>query len=355
MRTSRPGGSSPISRHPILRLKGRHRCAAVSGPVQINRDVASATAVGRAMIKASVGSVTDSGYVSVVPAATVAMVWRRRTANFDLITELVTTNLDGSDWQVIAPVTGNTIGGLAWSRDGSQLFTALGSYDTRLHSVSMTGTVKPLIENPTSLRSESFPQVSADGQWIYFNGRPDHQNGALWRVRTNGTGAAQIGPATDWYGVDAFASPSPDGTRLAYLTNREGSTPRLRILNLATGSITSLVDAGMHRWSPGTDEIAYMPAERYSDYLSSDRVSGNNTFSVIRADGTGVRRIPTGTRRYTGWFDWSPDGKYLLARPASGSSLPVELVDVQTGAIIPIPFTASDGWNAGADWLVFKP
>jgi Tol biopolymer transport system component len=196
-----------------------------------------------------------------------------------------------------------------------------------LYSTTLQGAWSRLIPTFDGLQSEFRAQYSHDGAWIYFTGRPDHQNGEIWRVAPDGSGAARVGPTASWYDVDTQPSPSPDGTRVAFATNRtDFNTLYLRILDLATGSVFDPnVRGQLPRWSPQGDRIAYY-----------DESEGG--LKVMNPDGSQQRFVafigyPPNTA-----LDWSPDGQWLVVG-ADG----LVIVNVATGELLPIAGTTGYG------------
>ncbi|MCQ9933995.1 hypothetical protein L6C46_14305, partial [Staphylococcus aureus] len=79
------------------------------------------------------------------------------------------------------------------------------------------------------------------------------------------------------------------------------SSVELRILTLATGVSTSLGIAGYSpRWSPTGNEIAFVEAH-------------SGALKLTSPTGTNVRALAPG-RQYALGIDWSPDGRWLVAR-----------------------------------------
>jgi hypothetical protein len=299
---------------------------------------ASTVAVGRGAIRAALGAIADTVNVSSVPPGTIVASAMYGSSGLSSIrTRVFTVNLDGTArteviaspyWAEPAP---------AFSPDGTSLVFPLGYHDTKLYVA--TGSVPPRPFGGAPVTSEGYPRFSRDGQWIYFNGRPGSQNCAIWRVRRDGGGAEQLSPPINDYEIDANPDPSPDGTRLAYNTNRLSfAMPVIRLLDVATRKVTALDVPGVTpRWSPDGSRIAYIPTEPYWGYIDDNRVMLNpGPLTLMRPDGTDRQAIPTGTVGFNPGFAWSPDGTYIVARSSTGS---LAVVVVATGEVLPLPFS----------------
>jgi len=129
------------------------------------------------------------------------------------------------------------------------------------------------------------------------------------------------------------SSPSPDGSQLVFSFLTYSG---LNVFTLSTGTgITLPVNAYAPRWSPSGTAIAYL-------VITSGALGAIN---IIQADGTGNRVILSGGLFARG-VDWSPDGQWLLAQNASTSQF--DIINVNTGMALPLPFTNANTW--GASW-----
>ena len=294
-------------------------------------------AIGRGHVVASSGSWTGTGYVSVVPAGTIATHLMRAYDGDEIGIGLV--NLDGSGFRRIVTESkpGNYGGGEpgaremnpAWAPSGDRLFYHEGGLAIdRLRTTDLAGNHAAI--GPT-LNAAYNASASRDGQWVYFAALLPEQPSAIWRMRPDGSSPEALPLAEDFNGErEDFPAPSPDGLRIAYTSQTDGGNiQRLRVRTIATGVRTALDVQGVTpRWSPAGDYLAYVETWGYSGYYGALR--------VIRPDGTGGRRLAPDTR-YTWGIDWSPDGKYIIAR-AEGTHL-LELVDVATGARLPLGYS----------------
>jgi hypothetical protein len=101
---------------------------------------------------------------------------------------------------------------------------------------------------------------------------------------------------------DARATWSPDGSRMAVVTDRDGSAD-ITIVELATGEVTNLTnspeDEGDPSWSPDGESIAYW-----------SRKDGNQDIYVIPVDGGEPRRL-TSDPGDDADPSWKPDGSAI--------------------------------------------
>lgn len=291
----------------------------------------TAAAIGRGIVTASSGNVVDSAYVSVVPQGTLAA---RYVGTASPHSRIWLMNLDGSALRPI-PLAGAASDwgapgqALDWSPSGTELAFAGGGGAQQLWAGTPEGAVRPLAPVPAAGRVQRSPRFSRDGQWVFYNqGDPTRNATSLWRVRANGTGAQQLTPDTPaFYTNDLDASPSPDGTRIVYGTDRArgwGISPphRLVVMTLATREVRDLGAVGnAPRWSPVADRIVYERDRR---------------LWVVNADGTGGRALTPGVPGYDQNVSWSPDGRWIAATRDGPF---IDLINVDTGLVLPLGFS----------------
>ena len=261
-----------------------------------------AEAIGRGTVTATFGDFVAVAQVSVVPEGTVAL------GEFAVPSHIYVVNLDGTGRRLLAE-TGALYGGAStWDPDGQTIVyhfsDNLGTHLRRIPSSG--GADAPLLTGALPFEESAFPEFSADGAWIYFHGYTSSSvGGEIWRSHADGTALERVGPPGGAGSADVFPTPSPDGTRVAFFSNR-GHPERmtLRILTLADSSETELaIDGTQPRWSPLGDWIAL-----------HRRVLGQDAVWVVRPEGTEARRVsPTGARFFDFGLSWSPDGQWLIA------------------------------------------
>jgi WD40-like Beta Propeller Repeat len=313
---------------------------------------------GRAAVLTRAGAWADTTWVSVVPAGTLAATVTTGSARVpkDLYA-LAVLNLDGSGYRRVAenpayaeiPSDVSPQDPMSWSLParwdptGTRLlfFTGANWVHKRLYvSDAAQGGVRRVLES-TPLVEERWPTMTADGAWIYFTGTELLDNEGykytqprLWRVHPDGTGAEPLAPASPGREVPEWeydGAVSPDGTRIAYTANTNDSHVRVRDVRTGVRSALDVFGFGP-RWSPAGDWLAYVQGGSVGDWFVPAGV-----IHLVRPDGTGDHAV--GSSAYWGPVDWSPDGRYLVAKLAPFLAAPLEIIDVTTGVHVPLPFT----------------
>ncbi|MGH2812050.1 MAG: S9 family peptidase [Actinomycetota bacterium] len=182
------------------------------------------------------------------------------------------------------------------------------------------------------------PRLSPDGRLAAFvvtetvREKNDYRS-SIWMVPTDGSDA----PArlTSGNKIDVLPRWSPDGTRIAFLSNREGDAHQLYAIRIDGGEPVKLTDleqgAGSHSWSPDGEQLAFTSVVPGPDYEKEEkdrparritrlrfRAEGagwtSDRFShvfVVRADGDSERDQITSGDFQNQDPVWSPDGSRL--------------------------------------------
>jgi acylaminoacyl-peptidase len=196
-------------------------------------------------------------------------------------------------------------------------------------------------------RTVSDPQVSPDGSAVvYVLGWNDRMKDAmytnLWLAPVDGKAPR---PLTDGPYKDSAPRWSPDGTRIAYVSNRSGK-PQIRLRWMDTGretEITQLEEAPANvAWSPDGRSLAFtarVPAKpEWSVHMPGKPEGavwapppivvtrlrwrndgaglvrpGYSHIFVVPADGGAPRQISSGDFDHRGEPAWMPDGRSIVA------------------------------------------
>lgn len=174
-----------------------------------------------------------------------------------------------------------------------------------------------------------WPSYSFDGATIYFTrilGGTGTGARDGWKALANGSSPAIAIPASpSGYGRDIQLASSPDGTRIAFATNRLDLDPfdhKLAMYTIASGDIALLTfSAEGPARSPDGSQIAFV---------------AGGAVKLVAPDGTGLRTLAPGPG-YTSGLGWSPDGKWIIA---GGSTTPagLTLINVESGLTLPLNF-----------------
>jgi imidazolonepropionase-like amidohydrolase/Tol biopolymer transport system component len=177
--------------------------------------------------------------------------------------------------------------------------------------------------------------ISPDGEWLIFT-----MLGHLFRVPVVGGEAEQLtfGPYQD---MDPAVS--PDGARVAFGSNRDGTDGNIFVLNLADGRIDQLTHdsmAGRPAWAPDGSAIAYLRRRTRSFHCPSGRagvarvaMDGREAVNVVGADDviSSVFYLPDGRLAWSAiepsWPRTSTRIDVLLANES------VETLDTLSGAM----------------------
>jgi hypothetical protein len=133
---------------------------------------------------------------------------------------------------------------------------------------------------------------------------PERQPADIWRVKADGTGKPER--LTDAPGDDRAATYSPDGTKLAFDSTRDGNT-EIYVMDANGSNPRRLTN------DPGEDWGAtWSPDGRYIAFNSGR--TGDAEIYVIGVDGAGLKRLTNspGTQDFAP--TWSPDGSRIVFR-----------------------------------------
>jgi len=302
--------------------------AAATTGVAVSANVVRAdSGPSRQMVRAQLGAIKDSAWLSIVPRGELAV---GQSAQYvGQSGDLALIKLDGSGLRsaLVISQAGDhgaqpAASNVRWDPTGTRLVYDRTSITQRLFIGDLSGVAHPLLY-PSPFSAEFHPDFSHDGVWVYFAARePGLPASSVWRVHPDGTALVRAPFGPD--GSESRPAVSPDGQWLAY-----SSDGFIHVRSLVTGARTPLHVPGIApRWSPAGDAIAYVVSADYSGYSGPLR--------IVSPDGTNDRQLVAG-EAYAAGIDWTPDGKYIVAKTANYGLL--ELIVVATGATLPLPYS----------------
>ncbi len=209
------------------------------------------------------------------------------------------------------------------------LMNRIGPAKISLHIANADGTgERRLLPDSTGLDYDA--SFTPDGKWIVFTSERDAAGSGqadLWRVRPDGTGLERL---TKDPAVDDAAAVSPDGKSMAYVSTKGGArTANIWVMDLATRRARNLTGDGKTEpsatmngffrpsWSADGKWIAFS-SDRGERWIGAETGAGAGhshptSIYVVRADGTGMRRLTTTTPQTSfGTPKWSADGRKLV-------------------------------------------
>lgn len=279
-------------------------------------------------------AIEDTAWISVVPQGKMAGI---------LGEYLVGVTLDGSQVFQIDSIRdeadqGSWMSAPVWAPDGAAVLTALqgpGLVQYRLATAPFQAgaTATLLAPNyPAAVAGEG--EYTADGQQVFFS----KDFTATYRIAPGGTTATKVAPVQQGggYTVAYRPSPSPDGSKVAVVTDDQVLNGVIRVIDVSTGVAAPWYVSGQRpRWHPSLPLIAFTG-------------QGGGPISVIAPDGSAQTQVsPPGVVYYENPLSWSPDGEWLLARGPGDDRY--SLIHRSDGRALPIV------WRRTLDYATLGP
>ena len=182
---------------------------------------------------------------------------------------------------------------------GRIAFTSNRDGNDEIYIMNTDGTNQINLTN--SPATDWYPDWSPDGEKIIFGSYSDPNNPHdedIWVINADGTNMKRLTDTPS--GWSDFAAWSPDGTKIAFCSNRDG-TQDIYIMNADGSGITRITNDPepdyYPDWSPDGSIIVY---------LSVDPVD-NCEIYIVNVNGTNKTNL-TNNPEIDGYPSWSPDG-----------------------------------------------
>lgn len=187
----------------------------------------------------------------------------------------------------------------SFSPDGRSILGAVYTADRRTEIVEQERATGRTTTHASDPSADFLPSFSPDGRRIYFN---SYRTGAsdLYAVDLASGTPSRL---TTFEGYDAYARPSPDGSRLAFHRQVAPGDYDIVLLDLASGAERMLVA------QPGEDAYpAWSPDGRHLIFSSSRGPGPDTDLYVMAAEGGPATALTTGGAGDS-YATWARDGR----------------------------------------------
>lgn len=235
------------------------------------------------------------------------------------------------DGQILRRITRHRAvdGSPRWSPDGTRiLFVSNRDGDDEVYVVGVDGSgLRRLTRN--AVRDET-PAWSPDGRRIAFVRERARDVLELWTMDADGREAKRLVRASRNVNEQAYSPDwSPDGSTIVFSSNRPGDgNPELYRVRADGTGLTRLTRTAGDPETLGDDAMPSYSPDGRTIVFTSNRLGRNSELWVMRADGSGQRRLAVRPRTDDVGARWSPDGTRLVfvAYSATDPSAPARLV-----------------------------
>ncbi len=184
----------------------------------------------------------------------------------------------------------------------------------------------PSIDEVINLKRVGAPAISPDGQHVAFTIRETNwdQNAYETEIWIGDAATGQSRQVTNARGSSTQPAWSPDGTTLAFVSDRDGKRQLYRIA-VGGGEAERLTsgDEGVNSfaWSPSGGEIAFTMQDpvsdaikdrerRFGDIRIEDQDQRYTHLHLLEVGAKTTKQLTTG-KFVVGSFDWSPQGRHI--------------------------------------------
>lgn len=237
-------------------------------------------------------------------------------------------------------------------------FASARSGSFAIYTIREDGSGLERLTNDAAPLFATFPDWSPDGSELAFSSNRERSTVGLdiWGMDANGANPTRL---TDAPGQNGRAAWSHDGTRIAFTSTRDSNSTTVAeiwVMDADGGNQRALTSDGKFAnspsWSPDDSRIVFQ----------SNR-DGTDQLYVMSSDGSGLTRLTNGA-----WGDqepsWSPDGSLIAFQSTRDATAPVDNSDFEVYVMnadgsSPERLTdnsAFDGratWSPSGDKLIF--
>jgi Tol biopolymer transport system component len=186
-------------------------------------------------------------------------------------------------------------GSPAWSRDGTKIAHTAGGWP-ELFTINTDGTNQQQITHDSAYTR--YPSWSPDGAKIAFLSQRDGNN-ELYTINADGTNLLRL---TNDAANDIFPYWSPDGARILFVSNRDGHNQVYRMNSDGTNQTRLTNDTISNYWPEGYPPPQWSPDGTKIVYVHGYFMNDMGIY-VMNSDGMNQQRLATGLVL---WPTWSP-------------------------------------------------
>jgi Tol biopolymer transport system component len=159
------------------------------------------------------------------------------------------------------------------------------------------------------------PAWSPDGTKIAFASTRNGNTGDIYVMNSNGAGETSL---TTNMAADTTPAWSPDGSKIAFMSDRDGRYQIYMMNSDGTGQVNLTNDPGCDQfpaWSPDGSKIAFQSDRDGPPHVCAGGVGSaesSNEIYVMNANGTNQTRLTNNSAFDGHRANWSPDGTRIV-------------------------------------------